>query len=147
MENCQKSKSFSKIWLWKWCYFSHFQWFWPGTTKKALFWHIFFNFGHEGAPNVTKITYNMIIWWENSPRKKIGAFSFTEGWAILFKKKNMDRSIDLAVQQMQSNACENSCPSDLRKQGHHFVKLYTLFCCIFGAHDNDMDRRGNGLTF
>ena len=30
----------------------------------------FFNFGHEGAPNVTKITYNMKILWENSPRKK-----------------------------------------------------------------------------
>ena len=50
---------------------------------------------------MTKITYNMIIWWENSPRKKIGAVSFTRGWAILFKKKNMDRSIDLAVQHIR----------------------------------------------
>ena len=48
----------------------HFQWFWLGTTKKALFLTHFFNFGPEGAPNVTKITYNMKIWWENSPRKK-----------------------------------------------------------------------------
>ena len=56
-------------------------------NQKGTFLTHFFNFGHEGAPNVTKITYNMIIWWENSPRKKIGAVSFTGGWAILFKKK------------------------------------------------------------
>ena len=48
-------------------------------NQKGTFLTHFFNFGHEGAPNVTKITYNMKILWENSPRKKIGAVSFTGG--------------------------------------------------------------------
>ena len=39
-------------------------------NQKGTFWTHFVNFGHEGAPNVTKLTYNMIILWENSPRKK-----------------------------------------------------------------------------
>ena len=39
-------------------------------NQKGTFLTHFFNFGHEGAPNVTKITYNMKILWENSPRKK-----------------------------------------------------------------------------
>ena len=39
-------------------------------NQKGTFWTHFVNFGHEGAPNVTKITYNMIILWENSHRKK-----------------------------------------------------------------------------
>merc|ERR1712045_375115 len=39
-------------------------------NQKGTFLTHFFNFGHEGAPNVTKITYNMIILWENSHRKK-----------------------------------------------------------------------------
>ena len=53
-------------------------------NQKGTFLTHFFNFGHEGAPNVTKITYNMKIWWENSPRKKIGAVSFTGGWDMTF---------------------------------------------------------------
>ena len=73
LNNCRKGWSFSVILAW--------------DNQKGTFLTHFFNFGHEGAPNVTKITYNMIIWWENSPRKKIGAVSFTGGWAILFKKK------------------------------------------------------------
>merc|ERR1712173_473000 len=40
-----------------------------GQAEKHFLTH-FFNFGHEGAPNVTKITYNIIILWENSHRKK-----------------------------------------------------------------------------
>ena len=39
-------------------------------NQKGTFLTHFVNFGHEGAPNVTKLTYNMIILWENSPRKK-----------------------------------------------------------------------------
>ena len=39
-------------------------------NQKGTFWTHFVNFGHEGAPNVTKLTYNMIILWENSHRKK-----------------------------------------------------------------------------
>ena len=73
LNNCTQGWSFSVILAW--------------DNQKGTFLTHFFNFGHEGAPNVTKITYNMIIWWENSPRKKIGADSFTGGWAILFKKK------------------------------------------------------------
>ena len=99
-------KDLGKIWNGPSCPpFSHQRTHYLGVPKivdnqKPTFLTHFFNFGHEGVPNVTKITYNMIIWWENSPRKKIGAVSFTGGWAILFKKKNMDRSIDLAVQHI-----------------------------------------------
>ena len=75
LNNWGKGWSFSVILAW--------------DNQKGTFLTHFFNFGHEGAPNVTKITYNMIIWWENSPRKKIGAVSFTGGWAILFKKKKI----------------------------------------------------------
>merc|ERR1712208_248783 len=39
-------------------------------NQKGTFLTHFVNFGHEGAPNVTKLTYNMIILWENSHRKK-----------------------------------------------------------------------------
>ena len=39
-------------------------------NQKGTFLTHFFNFGHEGAPNVTKLTYNMKILWENSHRKK-----------------------------------------------------------------------------
>merc|ERR1712173_2315 len=39
-------------------------------NQKGTFLTHFVNFGHEGAPNVTKITYNMKILWENSHRKK-----------------------------------------------------------------------------
>ena len=39
-------------------------------NQKGTFWTHFVNFGHEGAPNVTKLTYNMKILWENSHRKK-----------------------------------------------------------------------------
>ena len=38
--------------------------------QKGTFLTHFVNFGHEGAPNVTKLTYNILILWENSPRKK-----------------------------------------------------------------------------
>ena len=54
------------------------------------------------------------------------------------------RNANANAKQCKCNACEYSFPGHLRKQGHHFVKLYTLFCCIIGAHDTD--RRGNGLT-
>ena len=37
----RKVRFFVPCGLRKRCYFSRFQWFWPGTTKKALFWHIF----------------------------------------------------------------------------------------------------------
>ena len=39
-------------------------------NQKGTFLTHFVNFGHEGAPNVTKLTYNMKILWENSHRKK-----------------------------------------------------------------------------
>ena len=56
MNNCTQGWSFSVILAW--------------DNQKGTFLTHFFNFGHEGAPNVTKITYNMKILWENSPRKK-----------------------------------------------------------------------------
>merc|ERR1712208_132104 len=39
-------------------------------NQKGTFWTHFVNFGHEGAPNVTKLTYNILILWENSIEKK-----------------------------------------------------------------------------
>ena len=56
LNNWGKGWSFSVILAW--------------DNQKGTFLTHFFNFGHEGAPNVTKITYNMKILWENSPRKK-----------------------------------------------------------------------------
>ena len=58
-----------------WQPFAHRRTHYLGVPKiwdkqKSTFLTHLFNFGHEGAPNVTKITYNMKIRWENSPRKK-----------------------------------------------------------------------------
>ena len=79
MNNCTQGWSFSVILAW--------------DNQKGTFLTHFFNFGHEGAPNVTKITYNMKILWENSPRKKNwGSFGH--------RGLRYDRSIDLAVQHM-----------------------------------------------
>ena len=79
MEKSQNSTSFCKIWLWNrgkgWSFSVILAW----DNQKGTFLTHFFNFGHEGAPNVTKLTYNMKILWENSSRKKIGAVSFTGG--------------------------------------------------------------------
>ena len=58
-------------------------------NQKGTFLTHFFNFGHEGAPNVTKITYNMIIWWENSPRKKNWGSFVHRGLSNTFKKKKI----------------------------------------------------------
>ena len=55
-----------------------------GTTKKALFWHIFFNFGHEGVPNVTKIAYERSILWKNWTRKKNCEVWGTGDWDMTF---------------------------------------------------------------
>ena len=70
MEKSQNSTSFCKIWLWNrgkgWSFSVILAW----DNQKGTFLTHFFNFGHEGAPNVTKLTYNMIILWENSHRKK-----------------------------------------------------------------------------
>ena len=73
LNNCGQGWSFSVILAW--------------DNQKGTFLTHFVNFGHEGAPNVTKLTYNILILWENSIEKKIGAVLFTGGWAILFKKK------------------------------------------------------------
>ena len=70
MEKSQNSTSFCKIWLWNrgkgWSFSVILAW----DNQKGTFLTHFFNFGHEGAPNVTKLTYNMKILWENSHRKK-----------------------------------------------------------------------------
>ena len=70
LNNCGQGWSFSVILAW--------------DNQKGTFLTHFVNFGHEGAPNVTKLTYNMKILWENSHRKKIGAVSFTGGWDMIF---------------------------------------------------------------
>merc|ERR1711867_74632 len=89
LNNCGQGWSFSVILAW--------------DNQKGTFLTHFFNFGHEGAPNVTKLTYNMIILWENSPRKKkLGQFRSPGAEQYFLRKKNMDRSIDLAVQHMYS---------------------------------------------
>ena len=84
-----KTHSFVPGGLWKWCYFSRFQWFWPGTTKKALFWHIFSILAMKGP----QMWQKSLITWKYDGKtpleKKIGAVSFTGGWAILFKKKKI----------------------------------------------------------
>ena len=78
-----KNHFFAPGGLWKWCYYSHFQWFWPGTTKKALFWHISSILAMKGP----QTWQNSLITWKyygKTPiEKKIGAVSFTGGWAIL----------------------------------------------------------------
>merc|ERR1711867_197451 len=90
LNNCGQGWSFSVILAW--------------DNQKGTFLTHFFNFGHEGAPNVTKLTYNMIILWENSPRKKkLGQFRSPGAEQYFLRKKNMDRSIDLAVQRLQTN--------------------------------------------
>ena len=94
LNNCGQGWSFSVILAW--------------DNQKGTFLTHFFNFGHEGAPNVTKITYNMIIWWENSPRKKNWGSFVHRGLRYDFlRRKNMDRSIDLAVQHMWTNIWTN----------------------------------------
>ena len=71
-------------------------------NQKGTFLTHFFNFGHEGAPNVTKLTYNMKILWENSHRKKNWGSFVHRGLRYDFlRRKNMDGSIDLAVQHFR----------------------------------------------
>ena len=69
MENCEKS-FFCSRWpvevVLCWSFLVILAW----DNQKGTFLTHFFNFGHEGAPNVTKLTYNMKILWENSHRKK-----------------------------------------------------------------------------
>jgi len=68
--------------------------------QKGTFWTHFVNFGHEGAPNVTKLTYNILVLWENSIERGLGQFCSPGAEQYFLRKKNMDRSIDLAVQHI-----------------------------------------------
>ena len=69
MENCQNSFFLLQVACGSGAMLVIFSDFGLGQPKRHFFTH-FVNFGHEGAPNVTKLTYNMIILWENSHRKK-----------------------------------------------------------------------------
>ena len=79
----------------------HFPWFWLGTTKKALFWHISSILAMKGPQTWQK---SLITWKYDGKtplEKKLGQFRSPGAEIWLFKKKNMDRSIDLAVQRIQ----------------------------------------------
>ena len=65
----------------------HFQWFWLGTTKKALFWHILSILAMKGPQTWQKSLITWKYYGKTPLEKKIGAVSFTGGWAILFEKK------------------------------------------------------------
>ena len=56
-------------------------------NQKGTFLTHFVNFGHEGAPNVTKLTYNILILWENSIEKKLGQFCSPGAEQYFLKKK------------------------------------------------------------
>ena len=64
----------------------HFQWFWPGTTKKALFWHIFSILATKGP----QMWQKSLITWKYDGKtpleKKLEQFRSPGAEIWLFKK-------------------------------------------------------------
>ena len=107
--------------------FESLRWGWPAARQQC---------SRRGRLGGGRGRFIALLLIQPAPHCKLQSLALAAWECLMGKMVRLVKTLiignngQLTCGQLACNACENSCLGNLRKQGHHFAKLYTSHCCM-----------------